>query len=97
LTYLIVRTIKSPQILELSGVGRREVLSKIGVDVKVELPGVGENVQDHTYLGVSFELSSDVKHETFDQMRDPAYAAAAMKLQYVIFTQMSISICNLTS
>ena len=38
-------TIKSPQILELSGIGRKDVLSKIGVDVKIELPGVGENVQ----------------------------------------------------
>lgn len=37
--------IKSPQILELSGIGRKDVLSKIGVDVKIELPGVGENVQ----------------------------------------------------
>ncbi|KAJ7191837.1 GMC oxidoreductase, partial [Mycena pura] len=40
--------IQSPKILELSGVGRREVLRKIGVDMKIELDGVGENVQEHT-------------------------------------------------
>lgn len=46
-------TIQTPQILELSGIGRREVLNKIGVPVKVELPGVGENLQDHPYCGKS--------------------------------------------
>lgn len=47
-------TLKSPQILELSGIGRRDVLEKIGVPVKVELPGVGENLQDHPMCGLSW-------------------------------------------
>ena len=46
-------TIVSPQILELSGIGRRDVLDGIGVAVKIELDGVGENVQDHEHLGQS--------------------------------------------
>lgn len=41
-------TINSPQILELSGIGSRAVLEKAGVEVVVELPGVGENLNDHT-------------------------------------------------
>ena len=40
-------TIKSPQILELSGIGRREILEKAGIAVKVDLRGVGENLQEH--------------------------------------------------
>ncbi|KAJ4381339.1 hypothetical protein N0V86_003688 [Didymella sp. IMI 355093] len=44
--------INSPQILELSGIGSRTVLEKAGVDVLVELPGVGENLNDHTATGV---------------------------------------------
>ena len=48
-----IRTIKTPQLLELSGIGRKEVLQKIGVPLKIELPGVGENVQDHLVLGTS--------------------------------------------
>lgn len=40
---------KSPQVLELSGIGRRDVLEKAGVDVRVELPGVGENMQEHIF------------------------------------------------
>ena len=41
------RTIKSPQILELSGIGDRAVLEPLGIKTKVDLPAVGTNVQDH--------------------------------------------------
>ncbi|TPE54070.1 choline dehydrogenase [Maribrevibacterium harenarium] len=40
-------SIGSPVLLQLSGIGPREVLEKAGVEVKQELPGVGENLQDH--------------------------------------------------
>jgi choline dehydrogenase len=39
--------INSPQLLQLSGVGSSEHLESVGVDVVHELPGVGENLQDH--------------------------------------------------
>ncbi|KAJ7500951.1 GMC oxidoreductase [Mycena galericulata] len=70
--------IQNPKILELSGVRRPEVLTKIGVDVKLELEGVGENVQEHIFLGVSYELPGSPL--THDRMREPEYAAEAMKL-----------------
>ncbi|KAH6904393.1 GMC oxidoreductase [Coprinopsis sp. MPI-PUGE-AT-0042] len=50
---LAAGAIKSPQLLELSGVGRPEVLKKADVDVKLELPGVGENVQEHNFMWVA--------------------------------------------
>lgn len=37
----------SPQILELSGIGSRSHLERLGIPVQHELPGVGENLQDH--------------------------------------------------
>ncbi|KAI0964628.1 hypothetical protein AcW1_001404 [Taiwanofungus camphoratus] len=74
-------TIKSPQLLELSGVGRPDVLKKIGVPLKIELPGVGENVQDHTFSGVSFELDPKVDHKTLDVFRDAVLAKEQTKLQ----------------
>jgi choline dehydrogenase len=40
-------SIGSPQLLQLSGIGRPEVLKSAGVPVLHELPGVGENLQDH--------------------------------------------------
>jgi choline dehydrogenase len=39
--------INSPQILMLSGVGPKEHLAENGIKVKVDLPGVGQNLQDH--------------------------------------------------
>ncbi|KAF9007049.1 GMC oxidoreductase, partial [Cyathus striatus] len=72
--------IKDPQVLELSGIGQPEVLSRIGVDVKVDLPGVGENMQDHPFIGVSYELNPEVPHATYDLMFDPDYAQEAKRL-----------------
>lgn len=40
-------TINSPQLLQLSGVGPRGELEAQGISVVHELPGVGENLQDH--------------------------------------------------
>jgi len=39
--------INSPQLLQLSGVGNAAELSGLGIDVVADLPGVGENLQDH--------------------------------------------------
>ena len=39
--------VASPQILELSGIGQPELLKKHGIEVKHELPAVGENFRDH--------------------------------------------------
>jgi choline dehydrogenase len=39
--------INSPQLLQLSGVGSAAELNPLGVDVVQDLPGVGENLQDH--------------------------------------------------
>ncbi|MEM6339931.1 MAG: choline dehydrogenase [Pseudomonadota bacterium] len=44
--------IGTPQILMLSGVGPADELSSLGVDVTLDLPGVGKNLQDHLNLSV---------------------------------------------
>jgi choline dehydrogenase len=49
--------IGSPQILELSGIGQGEVLKKAGVDVRHELKGVGENLQDHYQVRSVYEVT----------------------------------------
>lgn len=54
---LCSRKIAEPsQILELSGIGNKEILEKVGVKVIVDLPGVGENVQEHVYSGTTFGM-----------------------------------------
>ncbi|MBF4595607.1 GMC family oxidoreductase N-terminal domain-containing protein [Curtobacterium flaccumfaciens] len=44
---LCAGAIDTPRLLQLSGIGPRDVLKAAGVDLVVELPGVGENLQDH--------------------------------------------------
>ena len=44
----------SPQLLLLSGIGEREQLARFGIAQKVDLPGVGENLQDHIDHIISF-------------------------------------------
>jgi len=48
--------INSPQLLKLSGVGPRAELMELGIPVVHELPGVGENLQDH--LEFYFQVAS---------------------------------------
>jgi choline dehydrogenase len=42
----------TPPLLEMSGIGNPDVLSELGLEVKHELRGVGENLQDHLQLWV---------------------------------------------
>ena len=44
----------SPQLLLLSGIGAKEQLKRFGIAQKVDLPGVGENLQDHIDHIISF-------------------------------------------
>jgi choline dehydrogenase len=46
--------INSPQLLQLSGVGNAAELKALGVDVVHDLPGVGENLQDHLEVYVQY-------------------------------------------
>jgi len=49
--------IGTPKILELSGIGREDVLSENGVQVRHNLPGVGENLADHLQIRTVFSIS----------------------------------------
>ncbi|MFY0408039.1 GMC family oxidoreductase [Solicola sp. PLA-1-18] len=54
---LCAGAIDSPRLLQLSGIGPRHVLDDAGVPVVVDLPGVGENLQDHAEGLVVWEAS----------------------------------------
>ncbi|KAH8812607.1 alcohol dehydrogenase, partial [Xylogone sp. PMI_703] len=55
----------TPQILERSGIGERSLLEKLGIPVISDLPGVGENYQDHHLLYHPYR-STLKPQETFD-------------------------------
>lgn len=52
--------INSPQLLQLSGVGNAAELSPLGIDVVRDLPGVGENLQDHLELYIQYACKQPV-------------------------------------
>ncbi|PSK34121.1 Cellobiose dehydrogenase [Elsinoe australis] len=70
-------TYHSPQILELSGIGDRKVLEAAGVECKVELPGVGNNLNDHVLTGVVHELKPG--NISLDAIHLPGQLEAAQK------------------
>jgi choline dehydrogenase len=61
--------IGSPQILELSGIGQSSVLKNAGVTVRHELPGVGENLQDHYQVRFIYEMNQ--RHSLNDVWNSP--------------------------
>ena len=67
----------TPQLLMLSGVGPSEELAKHGIEVCVNLPGVGENLQDRYEVGVVSRMKGDfaiLKDATFsDDPSDPYF------------------------
>jgi choline dehydrogenase len=71
---LAAGAIGSPQILQLSGVGPGRVLQAAGVTVHYDLPGVGENLQDHYQVRPMYECNApgslnDVWHSRWLQFR----------------------------
>ena len=50
----------SPKLLMLSGIGEREQLQTLGISVVVDLPGVGQNLQDHIMVAVPYEATQNL-------------------------------------
>ncbi|KAK1828002.1 putative GMC oxidoreductase [Podospora conica] len=75
---LAAGAVHTPQILQLSGVGPRGVLEAAGVKVVVELPGVGQNFQDHTSISAGFNFRNIPNPQTnasFNAWSSAAWAA----------------------
>lgn len=67
---------QSPQILELSGIGPKVLLQSHGIDLVICNEHVGENLQDHPLVGLSFEAADHIS--TGDVLRDPKVFEAAI-------------------
>jgi choline dehydrogenase len=57
---LCAGAINSPQILMLSGIGPADEMSRHGIEVRHALPGVGDNLQDHLDIALSFPCARKV-------------------------------------
>jgi len=61
--------IGSPQLLQLSGVGAANELGPLGIDVVQDLPGVGENLQDHLEVYVQHRCTQPVSMAPYFEMK----------------------------
>ena len=55
-TLLTAGAIGTPQILQVSGIGPAAALHALGITPQVDLPGVGENLQDHLQLRMIYKI-----------------------------------------
>ncbi|KAF4632424.1 hypothetical protein G7Y89_g5696 [Cudoniella acicularis] len=67
-------SLQSPGLLELSGIGNSSILTANGIPTLLDLPGVGENLQDHIRIQSSYQLHSN--YTSFDILRFNATFAA---------------------
>lgn len=77
---LCAGAVQSPQLLMLSGIGSREALAEHGIALQHELPGVGENLQDHLDVGVQYHCTKPVSF--YKQTR--LHRAALVLLRYLL-------------
>jgi len=71
----------SPQLLQLSGIGPAGLLRQHGIGVHHDLPGVGENLQDHWMLRIQHRVENTMTLS--GRMRSPL-GKAALGLQYLL-------------
>jgi choline dehydrogenase-like flavoprotein len=74
---LAAGALKTPHVLELSGIGERTLLEKHGIGVIVENSNVGENLQEHGFVPFSWEVADG--QVTAEALRDPEIAKMAME------------------
>lgn len=68
--------INSPQLLKLAGIGPAEELNEHGIDVVQELPGVGENLQDHLEITLQVECLQPVSIYKYYNLLGKAWVGA---------------------
>ncbi|KAJ6037173.1 glucose-methanol-choline oxidoreductase [Penicillium herquei] len=60
-TVLCAGTFGSPKILMLSGLGPKDTLKKHGIPVKVNLPGCGQNMLDHSIITCEYKVDNSIQ------------------------------------
>ncbi|KAI0929980.1 hypothetical protein AcV5_006805 [Taiwanofungus camphoratus] len=90
-------SIKSPQILELSGIGDRTILEPLGIPVQKHLPAVGTNVQDHAiHTGFMLELREDANIVNTDLLQNPDFQSKLRESYTDMAGPLSICLTGVT-
>jgi choline dehydrogenase-like flavoprotein len=86
-------TFNTPQLLMLSGIGPRADLERLGITVRIDLPGVGRNLQDRYEVGVVNRMnfdSWDVLHGATFSPGDPQHQEWVRRRSGVYTTNGSV-------
>ena len=78
---LAAGAIGSPQLLQLSGIGPGGLLKRHGVKVELDLPGVGENLQDHLQIRAVFKVTGA---KTLNTLANNLFGKAMIGLEYAL-------------
>ena len=74
--------IGSPQIMQASGISSGTLSQKIGIQNIIELPGVGENLQDHLQMRLVFKVKNT---QTLNLRANSLFGKIGMGLEYFLF------------
>ena len=74
--------IGSPQIMQASGISSGKLSQKIGIQNIIELPGVGENLQDHLQMRLVFKVKNT---KTLNLRANSLFGKIGMGLKYFLF------------
>lgn len=73
--------IATPKLLMLSGIGPADQLRRHGIDVQADLPGVGQNLQDHIEISLVYQLNGPHSYDKYKKL----HWKAAAGLNYALF------------
>jgi choline dehydrogenase len=80
-TVLSAGAVNSPQILQLSGIGPAAMLKEHGIDVVMDQPFVGENLQDHLQIRAVFKVKGT---QTLNTLANSFFGKAKIGLEYLL-------------
>ena len=87
-TVLAAGSIGSPSILERSGVGAPARLQALGIPVVRDVPGIGENLQDHLQLRMIFKVQGI---KTLNTLANSVWGKLKMGVEYALFRSGPLS------
>lgn len=81
-------SVNSPQLLQLSGIGPADHLKGLGIDVRVDNPNVGRNLEDH--IGTNYTFRANCP--TINQQLGPWWGKLSAGLRYMLFRGGPLSV-----
>jgi len=73
--------VNSPQILQMSGIGPADLLKSHGIDVVLDAPNVGENLQDHLQIRAVYKVAGA---RTLNTLANSLVGKARIGLEYLL-------------